>query len=121
MRGRGQALVEFALIVPTMLFLGLGMLEAAMLVGTRDAEARSLQTVADYAAMHGPDSWSGVADTVLPGCTVAVVASDPTLIQATSTCAYSSVMHLVFDGLPITVDADAATVNPPLSAPAPTP
>ncbi len=112
----GQGLVELALVLPVVLFTALGFLEAGLLIGSRDEQARATQTVADYAALHGPDSWSGVAAAVLPGCTVALVATVPGIVLVDATCAYNSVIRLMFDGLPITTEASSA-VNPPVSPP----
>src|SRR6185369_6023529 len=102
---RGQGLVELALVLPVVLFAALGFLEAGLLVGSRDEQARRTQTVADYAAQHGPDSWAAVADEVLPGCAVALAASDPGIVVVDATCEYRSVIRLAFDGLPVTTSA----------------
>ncbi len=123
-RDSGQALAEMALALPVLLFIGLGFIEAGFLLGTRDEQARNTGVVADYAAAH-PDnnSWESVANRVLPGCEVEDE-SDPGHDVRTfrATCQYNPVAtHGLWDGLPISTEANAATTNPPMSAPAPTP
>ena len=121
---RGQGLVELALVLPVVLFAALGFLEAGLLVGSRDEQARRTQTVADYAAQHPRDvSWADVAASELPGCDVEAVDSGHTDVVAfEATCRYRSVTRLAFDGLPVTTSASAAVdAADPVSAPAPAP
>lgn len=50
MSGRGQSLVEFALVLPLLLFLFLGFAEAAFLVATRHAQQTGADVLAAAAA-----------------------------------------------------------------------
>ncbi len=79
--------------------------------------------MADYAGMHDDSSWDAVANSLFASDCEVEDTSNPGLdvVTFTARCPYHSIMHLVFDGLLITTDANAALVNPPLSAPAPTP
>lgn len=120
----GQALVEFALIVPIFLFMCLGALEAGFLVGTQLSQSRATGVVADYAARHpGDESWHAVANTLgLQDCEVTVTEEPYDMVKAGATCHYTPHVTngLGWSGLPISTEAYAATDTGPAPTPTPT-
>ncbi len=122
---RGQAIVEFALVLPLMLFICLGFVEAGFLLATQATQARATGVVADYAAAHPTEApWDSViALEGLASCAVAVTTPMPDIVHVESTCYYDPrVTHGLWEGLPITVEADAALPAPtPSPTPMPTP
>ncbi|MBA3583026.1 MAG: pilus assembly protein [Gemmatimonadetes bacterium] len=125
--GPGQALVEFALLAPVLLFTILGGIEVAFLLTDRDAQARDTGVVADYAAANPDDaSWHALAALRLPGCAVEVDRNPPGppgYVVASATCQYQPVAtHGLWDGLPISTEAAAADNAPsPVVVPSPSP
>jgi len=121
-RSRGQVFAELALALPVLLFGALGLLEAGLLIGSRDQQARLTQVVADYAAARpGDSSWHAVAAHELPGCDVQVIDSGhPDIVAFHATCPYHSVTRLAFDGLPVSTEASAAAAPAPTPTPTPT-
>lgn len=111
MRDRGQAIAEFALILPVFLFTCLGFIEAGFLVATQATQAHATSVVADYAAAHhGDSSWNAVAVQVgLGGCAVTVEDEAHDIVHVVSTCQYDPrVTHGLWDGIPLSTEADAA-------------
>ena len=111
MKALGQALVEFALITPILLFTILGGVEAGFLLITKADQDRATAVIAQWAAMHPGESWNSVANKELPECTVEVKESSPDLLEATSRCLYSPKVLVgfpIFSGLPISSHETAA-------------
>jgi hypothetical protein len=110
---RGQALVEMALVLPLLLFLFLGAVEAAFLLTAKAYQDRATSVVAVWAAEHPRDSsWNSIAVRELPGCTVTVTTPRPDLIEATAICLYHPVAtHGLWNGLPMT-SRESANVSP---------
>jgi hypothetical protein len=116
---RGQALVEFALILPVMMLIILGAIEAGFLVNQKGSQDRATAVVADWAADHpGDESWHAVAADQLPGCDVTVdEIGRPGIVTAAATCQYQPVAtHGLWDGLPISSSESAVTSSPAPSA-----
>ncbi len=118
---RSQALVEFALILPILLFTLLGSIEVGFLLITKAHQDRATYLVAQWAAAHDNDSWRAVANRELPGCTVEISSPMPDLTQATSRCLYHP---KVLVGFPIFVDlpmngreTSTSANNPPSATP----
>lgn len=111
MGGRGQSLVEFALILPVMMFTMLGFIEAGILLATQSTQMRATETVAAYAAAHhGDPSWSSVAAQVgLGECDVEVTDEPHDIVKVGVTCHYDPrATHGLWDGLPISTETYAA-------------
>ena len=114
-RGSGQTLVEFAFVLPIMLFLILCSVETAFLLITKAHQDRATSVVAEWAALHPGESWNAVANKELPGCVVDISSPLPELVQATSWCQYSPKVGIpMFDGLLIQ-SQEMATSMPPAS------
>jgi len=114
MAQRGQALVEFAFIVPILLFIILGATEVGFLLVTKAHQDRATAVVAEWAAEHPSDSWSAVANKELPGCDVEVSSPLPELVQATSQCPYQPKVGLpMFDRIVINSRETAALRSAP--------
>lgn len=115
----GQAIAEFALILPVLMLMLLGAAEMGMLYAQRAAQDRATGVVADYAADHpGDDSWNAVAAHELAGCTVTVTTDSLGIVTASSTCIYTpKVTAGLWQGLPIgsTADAETQTAEPSTS------
>ena len=112
---RGQALVEFALAVPVVLFLILGGIEAGLLIIDKAQQDRSTGVVADYAAHHpGDASWHAVANQQLPGCAVTLDdTGKPGIVTVGSVCEYHPVATRgLWDGLNVSSEESAATSDP---------
>ena len=115
----GQALVEFALILPILMFTILGATEVGFLLVTKAHQDRETAVVADWAANHPGESWNSIATKLLPGCTV-TVEEDRGLVEAGSRCQYSpKVMPGLFPNLPISSHETASA--PGKGNPEPTP
>lgn len=100
MAKRGQALVEFVVILPLVLFIILGATEVGFLLIAKAHQDRATAVVAEWAAEHPSDSWNAVANKELPGCDVEVSSPLPELVQATSQCRYQPKVGLpMFDQL----------------------
>ncbi len=113
---QGQALVEFALILPILLFIILGSIEAGFLIIEKARQDRETSVVAEWAAGHDNDSWRAVANKGLPGCDVEVTSPLPDLVQATSRCQYRPKVLVgfpIFDGLPISSREAAVRLRTP--------
>ena len=106
---RGQILVEFAVLVPVLLFIILGAIEAGFLVNAKAAQDRSTAVVAEWAAEHPGESWNSVAARELPGCDVMATNPHQELVEITATCLYSPVVLVMFEGLPMTSSESAVT------------
>lgn len=98
MKPKGQALVEFALVFPVLLFTILGGIEAGFLLVTKAHQDRVTSVIAEWAATHPGESWNSVANRELPGCTVTVSPSSSGLVEAGSRCQYHA---KVLVGLPL--------------------
>ena len=122
-----QALVEFALITPILLFTILGGVEAGFLLIAKADQDRTTSVIAQWAAQHPGEAWNSVANKQLPNCTVEVRESSPDLVEATSRCLYSPrvlVGFPLFSGLPISSYETAALPRKTLSpsaGPSPSP
>lgn len=117
---RGQALVEFALVLPLMLLLVFGGLEAALLVNAKAQQDRTTQTLADWVAAHpGGNPYETVAALSLDGCDVST-AEDPDLglVTVWATCDYSPVTYAAL-AVPISSEASAAMAPTPEPTPEP--
>lgn len=114
MKSIGQALVEFALITPILLFTILGGVEAGFLLIAKADQDRTTAVIAQWAALHPGESWNSVANKELPGCTVDVRESSPDLVEAASRCQYNAKVLVgfpIFSGLPISSHETAAVVK----------
>jgi len=122
-RTRGQALVEFAFILPLLLFILLGAMESGFLLIEKAHQDRATYLVAEWAATHPNESWNAVANKELPGCEVEVSDPLPGLVQATSLCPYIPKVGVpLFDRIQISSREAASNVSPRESArPDPTP
>jgi len=121
-RRKAQALVEFALILPILLFTILGGVEVGYLLITKAHQDRATAVVADWAASHPNSSWNAVANRELPGCDVEVTSIVPDLVQATSRCPYQPKTGLpMFDQIPISSRETALTRSSPPASSSPTP
>ena len=90
MKTKGQAIVEFALVFPILLFVILGGVEAGFLLITKADQDRATQVIADWAALHPGESWNSVANHELPDCTVTVSSPFRDVLEAASQCPYHS-------------------------------
>ena len=118
-RNGGQTLVEFALVLPLLLFMILGTVEAGFLLIDKARQDRSTAVVAAWAANHPNSSWNAVASKELPGCDVEVSQPLPDLVEATSRCLYQPKTGLpLFDQIPVASRETAVspTPSPPASA-----
>jgi hypothetical protein len=115
---RGQALAEFVLILPLMLLLVFGGLEAALLATAKAQQDRTTQTLADWTAAHpGDNPYATVAALSLDGCDVATD-EDPALglVTVWTTCDYSPVTYAAL-AVPISSEASAAMAPTPEPTP----
>ncbi len=109
---RGQVLVEAALVMPILLFVILGGVEAGYLVVAKADQDRATQVVADWAAQHPGESWNSVANHELPHCTVEVSSPFRDVVEATSECPYRPTTGLpLFDRLTIGSRESAASAT----------
>lgn len=102
---RGQALVEFALVLPVLMFLLLAFGEVAFLVAAQHGWQREADALADWSASHPDEPWpSGL----LAGCDDVWVTTGE-LVTVDATCDYSTRLGLL-RGIPVSVEAVAAPV-----------
>lgn len=113
----GQALAEFALVLPILLFLVLATVESGMLVAQKGTQDRHTATLAQVVADHPDDDPAPAVDALLPGCEVTVeFQEDPDLVWALSTCQYAPIATRgLWDGLPIS-SSESAAMDPTASA-----
>ena len=107
---RGQALVDFALILPILLFIILGAMEAGFLLITKAQQDRDTAVIAEWAVAHPGESWNSVANHLLPGCTVTVSTPTPDVVEAASRCQYHPKVLVgfpIFGGLPVSSQESA--------------
>ena len=103
----GQAMVEFALVAPVLLFALLGLGELGVLTATRYGWQDDLDTHVGWIAQHPGSEPSGVTDWTACGAAPAVTVTAD-VVTGTVTCRYGSrVFPGLFDGLPVSVDASA--------------
>lgn len=121
----GQALVEFALMLPLVLWIGLAFIEAGLLVAEKADQDRRLAFVADWAAANPDQDWRPLADDRLPGCAVELAdhpddAAD--VLTLAATCQYAPIATAgLWAGLPISSEASAVVAPEPTPTPTPTP
>jgi hypothetical protein len=111
---RGQAIVEFALVLPLILFIMLGFTEVGFLLIAKAAQDRDTAVIAQWAAVHPGESWNSIASKMLPGCDVNVERQPNDLVEATSRCQYRPrvlVGFPLFDGLPISSQETSVDLN----------
>lgn len=110
----GQAIAEVALVLPLLLFMALGFVEAGLLINAKGDQDRATSVVASWAALHPGASWQPVAARLLPDCTVSVAGESPDLVTATATCHYHpKATHGLWDGLAISSSESAAAEPSP--------
>ena len=115
----GQALVEFVVVLPVLLFTLLGALEAGFVIIQKAEQDRDTYLVAQWAAAHDNESWNAIANRELRGCAVAVSHPLPDVIEATSSCQYHPRTGLpLFDRLTI---GSQETSSVPVATPAASP
>ena len=129
--GRGQALVEFALVLPLLMFLLLGFGEVAFLVATQHRYQNSADVLAQSVAIaiaNGP-GWEAAWDAVVhdeqarvdcaasPGLAVPEGTDPGDRVLVTWRCDYHAKLISGL-GVPITVESVAVI---PFIAPPPTP
>ncbi len=115
MSSRGQAIVEFAIVFPVLLFTILGAVEAGFLLIAKADQDRSTQLVADWAADHPGESWNSVSDHVLSGCVVSVVSPSRDVLEVTSECPYEPRTGLpMFD---LTIGSQESAAVTPVASP----
>jgi hypothetical protein len=98
---KGQAIVEFALVFPLLLFVILGGIEAGFLIIAKADQDRATQVIVDWAALHPAESWNSVANHELPGCTVIVSSPFRDVLEAASQCQYHSKILVDLYNIPI--------------------
>ena len=119
-RKAGQALVEFALILPLLLFILLGAMEAGFLLIAKAHQDRATSVVAEWVAAHPGDSWNSISNRELPGCSVVVTAPSRDLVEASSRCQYSAKVLVgfpIFSGIPISSQETAVESRDPDTSP----
>ena len=117
----GQALVEFALVMPLVFVIILGAMEAGALLIAKADQDRNVAELAAWSALY-PDEPSGpvLGALGLSGCVVAVTTTD-TLLTADASCTYSPIITSnLWEGLPIASTSTVA-LAPPSPAPSPSP
>jgi Flp pilus assembly protein TadG len=110
---RGQSLVEFALVLPIMLFLFLGFGEAAFLYSRIHAAQTAADTLADVAVQSPGESWNSIVQDELDRaeCTDGIVAVEAltagrTLVKLT--CVYVPIVtNGLWPGLHYSVQGEA--------------
>lgn len=110
-RAAGQAIVEMALILPLLLFLLLGTLEAGMLVAQKARQDGATLEAARWAAAHPDEPATGGADAVGLGDCYVESDEDPDLglITIHARCHYHPIaLRGMWEGLPISSEASAA-------------
>lgn len=117
----GQALLEFALILPVLVAIFLGAAEMGMLYAARAGQDRATGVVADWSAAHPSGDWAAIAVIELPGCTVTrSEAVDVLTIDAT--CLYRPrITSNLWNGLPVGSSESAALEPSPTPTPSPSP
>jgi Flp pilus assembly protein TadG len=81
-RSRGQAMIEFALILPLMLFMCLGVLDVGRVVWAMDITANAAREAARFAIVHGGSS--GTA------CPVGPSSGQSSVPHASASCPHPS-------------------------------
>lgn len=119
-RPRGQALVEFALVLPVMLVLLLATTEAGLLVLRVQGAQQAAVVLADWEALHVgtagyPDIEAQELGRATCDGTTAITWPDGTQtpgsrVVVSVSCAYHPIATLVWDGMPYS--ASAAAVLP---------
>ncbi len=107
----GQGLVEFALVLPLIMFMMLGAAEMGMLYAAFADQDRRTATMAEWSAEH-PDSteaeWSDLVVSIGP-CGSAERSVDGDIVTVQMTCTYNPrITGNVWSGLPVSTEAVAA-------------
>jgi hypothetical protein len=101
--------VELALSLPVVLFIAIGLTEMGfLLIAKADQDHRTV-VVAEWAASHPGESWNSVANYELPGCDVTATSPRPDLLEMKATCQYHPIVLVMWNGLPISSRAQAAS------------
>lgn len=135
-RRRGQSIVEFALVLPLLIFLLLGFGEAAFLVATREGYQNGVKVLAEWAASEmyeqPGESWQSGWGRVVndeqgrTGCGGVPTVSFPDgghdpgdRVRVRWSCTYHPrITSNIWQGLPVTVESEAVV---PGFLPVPTP
>ncbi len=110
---RGQAAVEFALILPILLFMILGCVELALVIIEKADLDRRTATIAQWSADRPGQDWHAVANQIgLGPCDVTVDETHPGLVTAGATCWHQPIATRgLFDGIAIS-STETAAVTP---------
>lgn len=138
LRVKGQATVEFALLLPLLLFMGLGFLEGGILLNSQRSMQNSVDVLAKIAAEKietiGSEDWEAVileeitrsSDRCAESPNIAVSYPDVTTesgdrVKVSWSCPYAPlVTNGLWPGLRITVESEAV-INLPNPEPTPLP
>lgn len=79
---RGQDLVEFALVMPLLILLTMGVIEFGVIVSNYNTLANAVREGARYGTTHPSEANSGACDSGLPGVVWAACRSAVNLVPA---------------------------------------
>jgi hypothetical protein len=133
---RGQALVEFALVLPLLMFILLGFGEAAFLFAVRHGYQNGVDVMAQWAAHEMSETpgeswqanWARVVseEQARTGCDATPVVSFPDVTHGPGDrvlvdwpCHYRPRLTMIWDGLTVSVESEA--VVPSSATPSPSP
>ena len=109
---RGQALVEFAIVAPVLMFMILAVAEVALLMAAKTTQDGATLELARWSAVHPDDD--GAALFGLDDCDVTTTPdTDAGTVTVHATCEYAPLaLRGFWDGLDIGSEAVAATPSP---------